>query len=56
MVSVPPHDIEAEKVAVLGSLLMTGDSIVKVVEFLRPKHFYNGSPMKRLFESNSHPL
>jgi len=36
---VPPHDIEAEK-SVLGSLLIDKDSIVKVVEFLKPKHFY----------------
>lgn len=36
---VPPHDLEAEK-SVLGALLLDKDSIVKVVEFLRPKHFY----------------
>lgn len=36
---VPPHDIDAEK-SVLGSLLIDKDSIVKVVEFLKPKHFY----------------
>ena len=36
---IPPHDIEAEK-SVLGSLLIDKDAIVKVVEFLRPHHFY----------------
>jgi replicative DNA helicase len=36
---VPPHDLEAEK-SVLGALLIDKDSIVKVVEFLRPAHFY----------------
>lgn len=36
---IPPHDIDAEK-SVLGSLLIDKDSIVKVVEFLKPKHFY----------------
>lgn len=38
-VRVPPHDLEAEK-SVLGALLIDKDSIVKVVEFLRPSHFY----------------
>jgi replicative DNA helicase len=36
---IPPQDIDAEK-SVLGSLLIDKDSIVKVVEFLRPSHFY----------------
>jgi replicative DNA helicase len=36
---VPPHDLEAEK-SVLGALLLDKDSIIKVTEFLRPKHFY----------------
>jgi len=38
-VKVPPHDQEAEK-SVLGALLIDKDAIVKVVEFLKPKHFY----------------
>lgn len=38
---VPPHDLDAEK-SVLGALLLDTDAIVKVVEFLRPKHFYRG--------------
>lgn len=38
-VFVPPHDLEAEK-SVLGALLLDKDSIIKVIEFLRPKHFY----------------
>ncbi len=39
---VPPHDLEAEK-SVLGALLIDKDSIVKVVEFLKPQHFYKPS-------------
>src|SRR3972149_12183917 len=38
-VHVPPHDEQAEK-SVLGALLLDKDAIVKVVEFLRPHHFY----------------
>lgn len=37
---IPPHDTEAEK-SVLGALLIDKDAIVKVVEFLKPKHFYD---------------
>ena len=36
---IPPQDIEAEK-SVLGALLIDKDAIVKVVEFLKPHHFY----------------
>jgi len=36
---VPPHDLEAER-SVLGALLLDKDAVVKVVEFLFPKHFY----------------
>ena len=36
---VPPHDSDAEK-SVLGSILIDKDAIIKVVEFLRPSHFY----------------
>lgn len=36
---VPPNDQNAEK-SVLGALLLDKDSIVKVIEFLRPHHFY----------------
>ena len=38
-VHIPPHDEQAEK-SVLGALLLDKDAIVKVVEFLRPHHFY----------------
>ena len=34
-----PHDIEAEE-AVIGSLLIDGDSILRVAQFLRPEEFY----------------
>jgi replicative DNA helicase len=36
---VPPHDMELEK-TVLGALLIEEDAIVRVVEFLKPDHFY----------------
>jgi replicative DNA helicase len=42
---LPPSDIEAEK-SVLGALLLDRDSIVKVIEFLRPNHFYRQSHEK----------
>ncbi len=35
----PPHDLDLEK-SVLGALLIDEDAIVKVVEFLKPDHFY----------------
>ncbi len=38
-VGIPPHDLDAEK-SVLGAVLIDPDAIVKVVEFLRPEHFY----------------
>lgn len=38
-VNVPPHDLAAEK-SVLGALLIDKDSIIKVIEILRPQHFY----------------
>ena len=34
-----PHDIEAEE-AVIGSLLIDGDSIMRVTSFLKPTDFY----------------
>jgi replicative DNA helicase len=36
------YDIDAEK-SVLGALLIDKDAVVKVVEFLKPKHFYKTS-------------
>ena len=39
---VPPHNLDAER-SVLGAFLIDKDSIVKVVEFLRPRHFYKDS-------------
>lgn len=41
-VEVPPNDIDAEK-SVLGAILLDPDSLVKVVEFLKPEHFYKTS-------------
>ncbi len=46
---VPPHDLEAEK-SVLGAVLIDRDAIVKVVEFLRPRHFYKDAHAK-IFEA-----
>ncbi|MBM3119005.1 MAG: replicative DNA helicase [Chloroflexi bacterium] len=37
--SLPPHDVEAEK-AVIGSLLIDGESIFRVATFLRPEDFF----------------
>lgn len=42
---LPPHDTDAEK-SVLGALLIDKDSIVKIVEFLKPHHFYHDSHQK----------
>ncbi len=36
---VPPQDIDAEK-SVLGAILLDANSLVKVIEFLVPAHFY----------------
>ena len=37
---VPPHSDEAER-SVIGALLIDKESIPRIVEFLRPEHFYN---------------
>ena len=39
---LPPHNIEAEQ-AVLGSLLIDRDAIIRIASFLRPDDFYRGS-------------
>ena len=36
---LPPHDIEAEE-AVIGSLVIDGEAVVKVAPFLKPEDFY----------------
>jgi replicative DNA helicase len=36
---LPPHDIQAED-AVVGSLLIDGNSITRILGFLDPEHFY----------------
>ena len=38
-IHLPPNDIDAEK-SVIGALLIDKDSVVRVVEFLKPEHFY----------------
>lgn len=37
---LPPHDIDAEE-AVIGSLLIDGQALSKVRDYLLPKHFYS---------------
>lgn len=39
---VPPHDLNAEK-SVLGSILIDENAIIKVVESLKPAHFYKSA-------------
>lgn len=36
---IPPHNLDAER-SLLGALLIDKDAVVKVVGFLKPKHFY----------------
>ncbi|MCH8346738.1 MAG: replicative DNA helicase [Chloroflexi bacterium] len=36
---LPPHDIEAEE-AVIGSLVIDGDALLKITSFLKPDDFY----------------
>ncbi len=36
---LPPQNLDAEK-SVLGALLLDEDAIVRVIEFLKPSHFY----------------
>jgi replicative DNA helicase len=37
---VPPHDLDAEA-AVLSAILLSRDALDRVLEFLRPEHFYS---------------
>ena len=46
---IPPQDIEAEK-SVLGGVLIDKDAIVKIIEFLKPAHFYKDSH-KNIFQA-----
>ncbi len=39
---IPPHDLDAER-SLLGALLIDKDAVVKVVDFLKPDHFYRGA-------------
>ncbi|PIS21491.1 replicative DNA helicase [candidate division WWE3 bacterium CG08_land_8_20_14_0_20_41_15] len=39
---LPPQNVDAER-SVLGALLIDKDAIVKIAEFLSPKHFYNNN-------------
>lgn len=42
---IPPQSIEAEK-ALLGSLMLDKEGIIKVVDFLRPEDFYKSAHSK----------
>ncbi len=46
---VPPHDLDAEA-AVLSSVMIDPDAFDKVVDFLRPEHFY-AEAHRRIFEA-----
>jgi len=48
---VPPHDLEAEA-AVLSAVMIDSLSLDKVLEFLRPEHFYSEAH-RRIFEACS---
>ena len=39
---LPPNDIEAEA-SVIGSIIIDGDSLVKISGFLQPSDFFNES-------------
>ncbi len=39
-IKLPPQSMEAEK-AVLGAILLDEEAIIKIVDFLKPQHFYN---------------
>ncbi|MCS7207142.1 MAG: replicative DNA helicase [Dehalococcoidia bacterium] len=40
---LPPHDLQAEE-AVIGSILIDPDTLLKVAPLLRPEDFYGGKP------------
>jgi replicative DNA helicase len=46
---VPPHDLDAEA-AVLSAILLTREALDKVLEILRPEHFYSDAN-GRIFEA-----
>src|SRR6185436_8435167 len=46
---VPPHDLDAEA-AVLSAVMLAREAFDRVVEFLRPEHFYSGAN-QRVFEA-----
>jgi replicative DNA helicase len=46
---VPPHDLDAEA-SVLAAVLLERDALDKVLEVLKPHHFYSG-PNRKIFEA-----
>lgn len=47
---LPPQNIDAEQ-AVLGSMLIDKDAVVKVAEILHPAHFYRSEQHGRIYEA-----
>jgi len=57
---IPPNSTEAEQ-AVLGSILIDNDSILSVIELLKPEDFYSGSHQQIYFamlnlNQRAHPI
>jgi replicative DNA helicase len=46
---VPPHDLDAEA-AVLSAVMLDGSALDKILEFLKPEHFYSEAH-RRIFEA-----
>src|SRR6266581_3978648 len=46
---VPPHDLDAEA-AVLSAIMIDGAALDKVLEFLKPEHFYSEAH-RRIYEA-----
>jgi len=46
---VPPHDLDAEA-AVLSAVMIDGAALDKVLEFLKPEHFYSEAH-RRIYEA-----
>lgn len=46
---VPPHDLDAEA-AVLSAVLLERDALDRVLEILKPEHFYS-EPNRRIYEA-----
>ena len=47
---VPPHDLDAEA-AVLSAILIDANALDRVLEFLKPEHFYSEAH-RRIYEAS----